>query len=146
MDGTSVLVTVVAQTEASPDATFFPLRVDYQEKFYAAGIIPGGFFKREGRPTERETLIARLIDRPIRPLFPAQFFNEIQIIASVLSVNPEVEPDILAMIGASAALALSGAPFVEPIGACNYVGYADGCYMLNPTAKELTTSKLNLVV
>ncbi len=145
MDGTSVLVTVVAQTEASPDATFFPLRVDYQEKFYAAGIIPGGFFKREGRPTERETLIARLIDRPIRPLFPAQFFNEIQIIASVLSVNPEVEPDILAMIGASAALALSGAPFVEPIGAAR-VGYADGCYMLNPTAKELTTSKLNLVV
>lgn len=145
MDGTTVLVTVVAQPEASRDVDFFPLRVDYQEKFYAAGIIPGGFFKREGRPSERETLIARLIDRPIRPLFPAQFFNEIQIIATVLSINPEVEPDILAMIGASAALALSGAPFVEPIGAAR-VGYADGCYILNPTPKELANSKLNLVV
>lgn len=145
MDGTTVLVTVVAQPEASATADFFPLRVDYQEKSYAAGIIPGGFFKREGRPSERETLVARLIDRPIRPLFPAQFYNEVQVVATVLSMNPEVEPDILAMIGASAALALSGVPFEEPMGAAR-VGYADGCYILNPTPKELATSKLNLVV
>ncbi|HSX20516.1 MAG TPA: polyribonucleotide nucleotidyltransferase [Gammaproteobacteria bacterium] len=145
MDGTTVLVTVVAQSEAAADANFFPLRVDYQEKLYAAGIIPGGFFKREGRPTERETLICRLIDRPIRPLFPAQFFNEVQVIATVLSMNPDVEPDILAMIGASAALALSGVPFEEPMGAAR-VGYVDSCYVLNPTAKELENSKLNLVV
>jgi polyribonucleotide nucleotidyltransferase len=145
MEGTMVLVTVVAYPEASATADFFPLRVDYQEKSYAAGIIPGGFFKREGRPSERETLIARLIDRPIRPLFPAQFFNEVQIVATVLSLNPEVEPDILAMIGASAALALSGIPFVEPMAAAR-VGYADGCYILNPSQKEIANSKLNLVV
>jgi len=145
MDGTTVLVTAVAHTETTGTETFFPLRVDYQEKAYAAGIIPGGFFKREGRPSERETLIARLIDRPIRPLFPAQFFNEIQIVATVLSINPEVEPDILAMIGASAALAISGVPFVELMAAAR-VGYTDGCYILNPSAKELATSKLNLVV
>ncbi len=145
MDGTTVLVTVVAQQDASAEKDFFPLRVDYQEKSYAAGIIPGGFFKREGRPTERETLIARLIDRPIRPLFDGQFFNEIQIIATVVSMNPEVEPDILAMIGASAALAISGVPIEETMGAAR-VGYIDGCYVLNPTAQELKNSKLNLVV
>lgn len=145
MDGTTVLVTVVAQQDASPEVDFFPLRVDYQEKFYAAGIIPGGFFKREGRPSERETLISRLIDRPIRPLFPAEFFNEVQVIATVLSMNPDVEPDILAMVGASAALALSGVPFESPMGAAR-VGYIDGCYVLNPTPKETAASKLNLVV
>ncbi len=146
MDGTTVLVTVVGlQDDNTAARDFFPLRVDYQEKLYAAGIIPGGFFKREGRPTERETLISRLIDRPIRPLFPAHFYNEVQVIANVLSMNPEVEPDILAMIGASAALAISGIPFQEPMGAAR-VGYADGCYLLNPTQKEMETSKLNLVV
>lgn len=145
MDGTTVLVTVVAQQGSDEGKDFFPLRVDYQEKAYAAGIIPGGFFKREGRPTERETLVARLIDRPIRPLFDGQFFNEIQIVATVISMNPEVEPDILAMIGASAALAISGVPVVETMGAAR-VGYIDGCYVLNPTRQELETSKLNLVV
>lgn len=145
MEGTTVLVTVVAQTEASPDINFFPLRVDYQEKSYAAGIIPGGFFKREGRPSERETLIARLIDRPIRPLFPEQFFNEVQVIATVLSINPEVEPDIVAMLGTSAALAIAGIPFAGPMGAAR-VGYKDGCYILNPSPKESEDSKLNLVV
>ncbi len=145
MDGTTVLVTVVGQRDCSEDKGFFPLRVDYQEKSYAAGIIPGGFFKREGRPSERETLICRLIDRPLRPLFPEHFYNEVQIVATVLSMNPEIEPDILAMIGASAALALSGIPVSEPMGAAR-VGYADGCYILNPTQAELETSKLNLVV
>ncbi len=145
MDGTTVLVTVVAKDEAASDANFFPLRVDYQEKFYAAGVIPGGYFKREGRPSERETLIARLIDRPIRPLFPEHFFNEVQIIASVLSINPEVEPDIVAMLGASAALAIAGVPFAGPMAAAR-VGYKDGCYVLNPTPTELSESKLNLVV
>lgn len=146
MDGTTVLVTVVG--ENNPEASskgFFPLRVDYQEKAYAAGMIPGGFFKREGRPSERETLIARLIDRPIRPLFPKYFQQEVQVIATVLSVNPDVEPDILAMIGASAAVAISGIPFAEPMGAAR-VGYVDGCYILNPTPKDLETSKLDLVV
>ena len=146
MDGTTVLVTVVGhQDPNAQDKGFFPLRVDYQEKTYAAGIIPGGFFKREGRPSEREILIARLIDRPIRPLFHKQFFNEVQIIATVLSMNPEVEPDILAMIGASAALAISGIPFEEPMAAAR-VGYSEGCYMLNPTPAETANSKLNLVV
>jgi polyribonucleotide nucleotidyltransferase len=145
MEGTTVLVTVVAQRDAGEDKGFFPLRVDYQEKSYAAGIIPGGFFKREGRPSEREILISRLIDRPIRPLFPENFYNEVQIIATTLSMNPEVEPDILAMIGASAALAISGVPFAEPMASAR-VGYIDGCYILNPTQKELETSKLNLVV
>lgn len=146
MDGTTVLVTVVGQNDPNAESKgFFALRVDYQEKTYAAGIIPGGFFKREGRPSEREVLICRLIDRPIRPLFHPQFFNEVQIIATVLSLNPEVEPDILAMIGASAALAISGIPFTDPMAAAR-VGYADGCYILNPTLKELENSKLNLVV
>lgn len=146
MDGTTVLVTVVGINDPSADEKgFFPLRVDYQEKSYAAGVIPGGFFKREGRPSERETLIARLIDRPIRPLFPNKFHCEVQIVATVLSVNPEVEPDILAMIGASAATAISGIPFEEPLAAAR-VGYVDGCYIINPTPEQLATSKLDLVV
>jgi len=145
MDDTVVLATVVAAKEAKPGQDFFPLTVDYVEKFYAAGRIPGGFFKREGRPTEKETLTCRLIDRPIRPLFPDGFYNEVQIIVTVLSLNPEVDSDIPAMIGASAALAISGIPFDGPIGACR-VGYANGEYLLNPTATQLQTSELNLVV
>jgi polyribonucleotide nucleotidyltransferase len=145
MDDTVVLATVVAAKEAKPGQDFFPLTVDYVEKFYAAGRIPGGFFKREGRPTEKETLTCRLIDRPIRPLFPEGFYNEVQVIVTVLSLNPEVDSDIPAMIGASAALAISGIPFDGPIGACR-VGYEDGAYILNPTATQLQTSALNLVV
>ncbi len=146
MEGTMVLVTVVGQAGSSSESqAFFPLRVDYQEKSYAAGIIPGGFFKREGRPAERETLISRLIDRPIRPLFPDKFYNEVQVIATVMSMNPEIDPDIVAVIGASAALAISGIPFAEPLAAAR-VGYADGCYILNPTMTEKATSKLDLVV
>jgi polyribonucleotide nucleotidyltransferase len=145
MDDTVVLVTVVAKNEVKPGQDFFPLTVDYMEKTYAAGRIPGGYFKREGKPTEKETLTSRLIDRPIRPLFPDGFFNEVQVIAQVVSSNPEVDSDIPAMIGASAALALSGLPFNGPIGAAR-VGYIDGQYVLNPTMAELATSKLNLVV
>ncbi len=145
MDDTVVLVTVVAKSEVKPGQDFFPLTVDYMEKTYAAGRIPGGFFKREGRPSEKEILTCRLIDRPIRPLFPDGFFNEIQIIATVMSQNPEVDSDIPAMIGASAALMLSGVPFNGPIGAAR-VGYIDGQYVLNPTLSELKTSDLNLVV
>jgi polyribonucleotide nucleotidyltransferase len=145
MDDTMVLATVVAAKEAKPGQDFFPLTVDYVEKFYAAGRIPGGFFKREGRPTEKETLTSRLIDRPIRPLFPEGFNNEVQVIALVLSLNPEVDADIPAMIAASAALAISGVPFSGPIGAAR-VGYADGQYLLNPTTEQLKTSELNLVV
>ncbi len=145
LDDTVVLVTAVARREAKPGQDFFPLTVDYQEKTYAAGKIPGGFFKREGRPSEKETLTCRLIDRPIRPLFPDGFYNEIQIIATVMSVDPEIDPDIPAMIGASAALALSGVPFNGPIAAAR-VGYIDGQYVLNPTKTELTNSNLNLVV
>ena len=145
LDDTVVLVTAVARREAKPGQDFFPLTVDYQEKTYAAGKIPGGFFKREGRPSEKETLTCRLIDRPIRPLFPDGFYNEIQIIATVMSVDPEIDPDIPAMIGASAALALSGVPFDGPIAAAR-VGYIDSQYVLNPTKTELTTSALNLVV
>jgi polyribonucleotide nucleotidyltransferase len=141
-----VLVTAVAAKSAKPGQDFFPLTVDYQEKTYAAGRIPGGFFKREGRPSEKEILTCRLIDRPVRPLFPEGFYNEVQIIATVMSVDPEVDPDIPAMIGASAALSLSGMPFDGPIGAAR-VGYVDGQYVLNPTKTELTTtSKLDLVV
>ncbi|NBY16210.1 MAG: polyribonucleotide nucleotidyltransferase, partial [Betaproteobacteria bacterium] len=125
MDDTVVLATVVAAKNAKPGQTFFPLTVDYQEKFYAAGRIPGGFFKREGRPTEKETLTARLTDRPLRPLFPDGFYNEVQIILSVLSLNPAVEPDIPALIAASAALAISGIPFNGPIGAAR-VGWLNG--------------------
>ncbi|KXJ40180.1 MAG: polyribonucleotide nucleotidyltransferase [Methylothermaceae bacteria B42] len=145
MDGTVVLVTVVGVKEASPGTDFFPLTVNYQEKSYAAGRIPGGFFKREGRPTEKETLTSRLIDRPIRPLFPEGFHNEVQIIATVLSSNPEVDGDIPAMIGASAALAISGLPFHGPIGAAR-VGYKDGQYLLNPDIGQLDDSQLDLVV
>jgi len=141
-----VLVTAVAAKSAKPGQDFFPLTVDYQEKTYAAGRIPGGFFKREGRPSEKEILTCRLIDRPVRPLFPEGFYNEVQIIATVMSVDPEIDPDIPAMIGASAALSLSGMPFDGPIGAAR-VGYVDGQYVLNPTKTELTTtSKLDLVV
>ncbi len=145
MGDTVVLVTAVGQKEADPGKPFFPLTVNYQEKTYAAGRIPGGFFKREGRPSEKETLTCRLIDRPIRPLFPDGFMNEVQIMATVLSVDPEVDPDVPSMIGTSAALALSGIPFNGPIGACR-VGYRDGDYILNPTFTDLETSDLNLVV
>lgn len=145
MAGTVVLVTTVGKRDASPDIDFFPLRVDYQEKAYAAGKIPGGFFKREGRPSEKETLTARLIDRPVRPLFPEGFTNEVQITATVMSLNPEVDPDIVAMIGASAALTLSGIPFKGPIGAAR-VGFIDEQYVLNPTATQLDDSLLDLVV
>ena len=144
-DGTVLLVTAVAAKTAREGQDFFPLTVDYQEKFYAGGRIPGGFFKREGRATEKETLTSRLIDRPIRPLFPDGFRNEVQIIATVMSLNPEVDGDILALIGASAALSLSGAPFDGPIGAAK-VGYRDGQYLLNPTVSELKESDLELVV
>lgn len=145
MDDTVVLATAVARDNARPGQDFFPLTVDYIEKTYAAGRIPGGFFKREGRPSEKETLTSRLIDRPIRPLFPDEYVNEVQVIIHVLSVNPEVDPDIPAMIGASAALCIAGIPFNGPLGAAR-VGYADGEYILNPTATQLTTSKMNLVV
>jgi polyribonucleotide nucleotidyltransferase len=141
-----VLVSVVAAKQSKPGQDFFPLTVDYQEKTYAAGRIPGGFFKREGRPSEKETLTSRLIDRPIRPLFPDGFYNEVQVVATVLSVDPEIDPDIPALIGASAAISLSGIPFNGPIGAAR-VGYIDGQYVLNPSKTELTTtSKLDLVV
>ncbi|HST45316.1 MAG TPA: polyribonucleotide nucleotidyltransferase, partial [Luteimonas sp.] len=144
-EGTVLLVSAVANRSAREGQDFFPLTVDYQEKFYAGGRIPGGFFKREGRQTEKETLISRLIDRPIRPLFPDGFRNEVQIIATVMSMNPEVDGDVLALIGASAALSLSGAPFDGPIGAAK-VGYKGGQYLLNPTVSELKDSELELVV
>ncbi len=142
---TVVLVTAVARKEANPGQAFFPLTVNYQERFYAGGRIPGGFFKREGRPTEKETLTSRLIDRPIRPLFPKGFMNEVQVIATVISCDPQIDADIPAMIGASAALSLSGCPFQGPIGAAR-VGYKDGAYLLNPTATQLKESQLDLVV
>jgi polyribonucleotide nucleotidyltransferase len=145
VDGTVVLVTAVCDRKAKEGRDFLPLSVHYQEKFYAAGRIPGGFFKREGRPTEQDTLVSRLIDRPLRPLFPEGFYNDVQVIATVVSLNPEVSADIPALIGASAALSLSGAPFNGPIAAAK-VGYADGKYLLNPTVTELKTSKLDLVV
>ena len=145
MGETVVLVTAVAKKQADPGKDFFPMTINYVEKTYAAGRIPGGFFKREGRPTEKETLTARLIDRPLRPLFPEHFFNEIQVVATVVSVNKEIDPDIASMLGASAALALSGVPFQGPIGAAK-VGYKDGQYILNPTASQLKDSKLDLVV
>ena len=145
MGDTVVLVTAVGRKEADPGRPFFPLTVNYQEKFYAAGRVPGGFFKREGRPTEKDTLTCRLIDRPIRPLFPKGFMNEVQIIATLMSSNPEIDGDIPALIGTSAAIALSGMPFNGPIGAAR-VGYIDGEYVLNPTATQLKESKLDLVV
>jgi polyribonucleotide nucleotidyltransferase len=145
MGQTVVVVTAVGRKLADPKKDFFPLTVNYIEKTYAAGRIPGGFFKREGRPSEKETLISRLIDRPIRPLFPEGFKNEIQVVATVVSLNPEVDADIPALLGASAALALSGVPFQGPIGGAK-VGYIDGQYVLNPTGTQLKTSKLDLVV
>jgi len=145
MADTVVLVTAVGDTKDVPGRDFFPLTVNYQEKTYAAGKIPGGFFKREGRPSEKETLTSRLIDRPIRPLFPEGFQREVQVIATVLSMNPEIDPDIPAMLGASAALSLSGLPFLGPIGGAR-VGYKDGQYILNPTRAQLQESALDLVV
>ncbi|TXH70650.1 MAG: polyribonucleotide nucleotidyltransferase [Thiothrix sp.] len=145
MDETVLLVTAVAEKQAREGRDFFPLTVNYQEKFYAAGRIPGGFFKREARPTEEETLIARLIDRPIRPLFPEGFTNEVQVVATVISLNPNVAPDIPAMLGASAALKICGIPFQGPIGAAR-VGYVNNQYVLNPSPAELENSALDLVV
>ena len=145
LDDTVVLVTVVGRKDAKPDQDFFPLTVDYQERTYAAGKIPGSFFKREGRPSEKEILTSRLIDRPLRPLFPESFYNEVQIVATVMSSDPQIDSDIPSMIGASAALAISGIPFDGPIGAAR-VGYANGQYLLNPTKDELVTSQMDLVV
>ncbi|MGQ0587697.1 MAG: polyribonucleotide nucleotidyltransferase [Gammaproteobacteria bacterium] len=145
VNDTVVLVTVCARKDAKPGQDFFPLTVDYQERFYAGGRIPGGFFKREGRATEKETLTSRLIDRPLRPLFPEGFFNEVQVIATVMSLNPEVDGDIPALLGASAAMAIAGVPFQGPIAAAR-VGYADGKYILNPSATQLESSELDLVV
>ncbi len=145
MEETVGLVTVVGAKSAKPGQDFFPLTVDYQEKVYAAGRIPGGFFKREGRPSEKETLTSRLIDRPIRPLFPDGFYNEVQVVATVMSLNPEIDADIPAMIGASAALSISGIPFNGPIGAAR-VGYINGQYVLCPTLSQLKETQLDLVV
>ena len=145
IEDTVILATVVARKDAKPGQDFFPLTVDYVEKTYAAGRIPGGFFKREGRPSEKETLTSRLIDRPIRPLFPEGYLNEVQVVIHVLSVNPEIDPDIPAMIGASAALCIAGIPFNGPIGAAR-VGYIDGQYVLNPVVSQLAGSKMDLVV
>jgi len=132
VEHTVVMVTVVTKKDPKEGQDFFPLTVDYMERYYAGGRIPDGFFKREGRPTEKETLTSRLIDRPLRPLFPEGFYNEVQVVATVLSLNPEVDADIPAMIGASAAVALTGVPFEGPIAAAK-VGYANGQYILNPT-------------
>ncbi|NLY63420.1 MAG: polyribonucleotide nucleotidyltransferase, partial [Alcaligenaceae bacterium] len=145
MGDTVVLATVVGAKQAKAGQDFFPLTVDYVEKTYAAGRIPGGFFKREGKPSEKETLTSRLIDRPLRPLFPEGFYNEVQVIIHVLSVDPEIDPDVVAMIASSAALSVSGIPFDGPIGAAR-VGYIDGQYVLNPTAAQLETSEMDLVV
>ena len=145
MGDTVVLVTVVGRKEANPHQSFFPLTINYQEKTYAAGKIPGGFFKREGRPAESETLISRLIDRPLRPLFPKGFMNEVQVIATVMSLDPQISADIPAMLGASAALSCSGIPFAGPIGAAR-VAYIDSNYVLNPTLEQLEASELDLVV
>lgn len=145
MGGTVALVSVVGKKNADAGRDFFPLTVNYQEKVYAAGKIPGGFFKREGRPSEAETLTARLIDRPIRPLFPAGFMNEVQVIVTIVSINPEVDPAIAAMLGTSAALAASGIPFAGPIGAAQ-IGFIDGAYVLNPSKTQLTESSLDLMV
>ncbi|NOQ94370.1 MAG: polyribonucleotide nucleotidyltransferase [Methylophaga sp.] len=142
---TSVMVTVVGKKNVQPGQDFFPLTVNYQERTYSAGKIPGGFFKREGRPSEKETLTCRLIDRPLRPLFPKGFLNEVQVIATVIALDPAIDPDIPAMIGASAALAISGIPFNGPIGGAR-VGYIDGEYVLNPSKEQLQTSDLDLVV
>lgn len=145
IEGTTVFVSVVASKNADPSRDFFPLTVDYQEKTYAAGKIPGGFFRREGRPSELEILTSRLIDRPVRPLFHEAFTNEVQIVATVVSINPEISADIVALIGASAALSIANLPFNGPLGAAR-VGYKDGAYIINPTKTELETSDLDLVV
>src|SRR3954451_3294252 len=145
IEDTMVLATVVGAKNAKPGQDFFPLTVDYIEKTYAAGKIPGSFFKREGRPSELETLTSRLIDRPLRPLFPEGFYNEVQVVIHVMSLNPEVSADIPAMIGASAALAISGIPFNGPIGAAR-VGYVNGQYVLNPGRTQLLGSQMDLVV
>ena len=142
---TTVLVAVVGRKDAKPGQDFFPLTVNYEEKTYAAGKIPGGFFKREGRPSEKETLTSRLIDRPIRPLFPKGFLNEVQVTCQVMSAHKDVDPDILAMIGTSAALALSGMPFAGPIGGAR-VGFNKGGYLLNPGYEALKESDLDMVV
>jgi len=142
---TTVLATAVAMKEVKPGMDFFPLTVNYQEKYFAAGKIPGGFFKREGRPTDKETLTSRLIDRPIRPLFPKGFKNDTQVMITVLSHDLENDPDVLGMVAASAALCLSGLPFLGPIGAAR-VGYIDGEYVINPSVVELEDSALDLVV
>ena len=142
---TVVMATVVGAKKINPDVDYFPLSVNYQEKYYAAGKIPGGYFKREARPTESETLISRLIDRPIRPLFPEEFKNEVQLLPTVISYDKENEADILSIIASSAALAISGMPFMGPVGASR-VGFIEGKYVLNPTKKELENSKLDLVV
>jgi polyribonucleotide nucleotidyltransferase len=145
MEDTVILATVVGAKNAKPGQDFFPLTVDYIEKTYAAGKIPGSFFKREGRPSELETLTSRLIDRPLRPLFPDGFYNEVQVVIHVLSLNPEIAADIPSLIGASAALAISGIPFNGPIGAAR-VGYVNGEYVLNPTKSQLDESQMDLVV
>ena len=142
---TVVMATVVGAKKVNPDVDYFPLSVNYQEKYYAAGKIPGGYFKREARPTESETLISRLIDRPIRPLFPDEFRNEVQLLPTVISYDKENEADILSIIASSAALTISGMPFMGPVGASR-VGFIDGKYVLNPSKKELEKSKLDLVV
>ena len=142
---TSILATVVAAKEANPEIDFFPLTVNYQEKYYSAGKIPGGYFKREARPTEKETLISRLIDRPIRPLFPSSFKNEVQILPTVVSYEKDNQPDVLSIIACSAALSISGVPFQGPI-AASKVGFIDGQYVLNPTPDQLEKSKLELVI
>ena len=145
IDNLVVITTMVARKEADPKKDFFPLAVFYQEKFYAAGKIPGGYFKREARPTEQETLTSRLIDRPIRPLFPEDFKNEIQIFCTVLSSDKNINPDIASLIGASAALSISGVPFQGPLGAAR-VGFIDSNYVLNPSPEELENSMLDMVV
>src|SRR6201996_3622540 len=142
---TTVLCTAVANKTAKPGQDFFPLTVNYQEKTFAAGKIPGGFFKREGRPSEKETLVSRLIDRPIRPLFVPGFLNETQVVCTVLAHDLETDPDIVALVGASAALTISGIPFMGPIGAAR-IGYKNGQYILNPTLDEIKDSQLDLVV
>ena len=144
MGETSILVTVVGRKYAS-DRDFFPLTVNYQERTYAAGRVPGGYFKREGRPSERETLICRLIDRPIRPLFPKGFSNEVQVVATVMSLDPTTSPDIPALLGTFAALSISGIPFNGPLAAAR-IAYINGAYLLNPSNDELATSELNLVM
>ena len=145
IEDTVILATVVAKKDAKPGQDFFPLTVDYIEKTYAAGKIPGSFFKREGRPSELETLTSRLIDRPLRPLFPEGFYNEVQVVIHVLSLNPEIAADIPSLIGASAALAISGIPFNGPIGAAR-VGYIGGQYVLNPTKAQMAETQMDLIV